>query len=96
MAFNTKIKLFNKTMPNGTAKPQKIEEKTVWASVDSVSMATSYTAMSAGVKLTYQCDVRAKAYTNEQYAEVNGKDYKIENAVKTGNKLVTRLLLSRG
>jgi len=96
MAFNKKIKLFNKTMPNGTAKPQKIEEKTVWASVDTVGMATTYTALSAGVKLTCQCDIRAKSYANEQYATVDGKDYKIENAVKTGNKLVTRLLMSRG
>jgi len=96
MVFNKKITLFNKTTPNGTAKPQKIDEKIIWASVDTVGMTTSFTALSAGVKLTYQCDIWAKSYKNEQYATIDGKDYKIENAVKTGNKLVTRLLMSRG
>ena len=96
MVFNKKIKLFNKTIPNGIAKPQKTGEKTLWANVDTVSMTTSFKALSAGVELSCQCDIWAKSYDNEQYAEIDGKDYKVKSAVKTGNKLVTRLLLSRG
>ena len=96
MTFDKKITLFNRTMPNGTAQPQKKDERTVWASLDTIGSTVSFNALAAGIKLTNQAEIWAKEYNQEQYATVDGKDYRIENAVKTGNQLTIKLLLSRG
>lgn len=96
MTFDEKITLFNRTMPNGTAQPQKKDERTMWASIDTIGSTVSFNALAAGIKLTNQAEMWAKEYNQEQYATVDGKDYRIESAVKTGNQLTIKLLLSRG
>lgn len=96
MTFNKKITLFDKTTPNGTAPPQKINERIVWASVSNIGSTVSLNALAIGIKLTSQAEMWAKEYNQEQYATIDGKDFRIENAVKTGNQLTIKLLLSRG
>ena len=96
MTFDKKITLFNRTTPNGTAQPQKKDESTVWASIDTIGSTVSFNALAVGIKLTNQVEMWAKEYNQEQYATVDGKDYRIESAVKTGNQLTIKLLLSRG
>ena len=96
MTFDKKITLFNRTTPNGTAKQKKKDESTVWASIDTIGSTVSFNALAAGIKLTNQAEMWAKEYNQEQYATVDGKDYRIESAVKRGNQLTIKLLLSRG
>lgn len=97
MAFNRKITLFNYSQAYGTQPKSKIDVRTgVWCKFDLVGSTVALNPQSISIKLTNQVEMWAKSYKQEGYATIDGIDYKVQNAVKTGNDLTIKLLLSRG
>ena len=96
-AFNNKMTLYNQTISYGTApNPQRTNIKTVWCFISEVGSTVAFNALAAGVKLNKQVEMWAAEYGDRQYALINGVTYKVEQAVRTGNDLKIKLLLSRG